>query len=111
MLSHSDQSQHWQSGIPQSRTNIGWAGRMADLIRDMNTSQEISMNVSLSGSNLLQTGNEVVEYVIDRRNGSIGINGYRPDNMYDQFNIVKSGAIDSLLDYNYRDIFQKRIQK
>ncbi|MBK7880996.1 MAG: DUF1501 domain-containing protein [Saprospiraceae bacterium] len=107
LLSHSDQSQHWQSGIPQSRTNIGWAGRMADLIRDMNTSQEISMNVSLSGSNLLQTGNEVVEYVIDRRNGSIGINGYRPDNMYDQFNIVKSGAIDSLLDYNYRDIFQK----
>ncbi|MBK9272669.1 MAG: DUF1501 domain-containing protein [Saprospiraceae bacterium] len=107
LFSHSDQSQHWQTGIPQTRTNIGWAGRMADLIKDMNTEDKISMNLSLSGTNILETGNEIIEYVIDPRQGSIGIRDYRPDNMYDQFNIAKTQAIDSLLAQQYHDAFEK----
>lgn len=107
LFSHSDQAQHWQTGIPQSRSNIGWGGRMADLVRDMNTEENFSMNISLSGSNILEVGNEVIEYVIDRRQGSIGIRDYRPDNMYDQFNIAKSQAIDSILAQNYSDAFEK----
>ncbi|MBK7232602.1 MAG: DUF1501 domain-containing protein [Saprospiraceae bacterium] len=107
LFSHSDQSQHWQTGIPQTRTNIGWAGRMSDLIKDMNTEDKISMNLSLSGTNILETGNEVIEYVIDPREGSIGIRDYRPDNMYDQFNIAKTQAIDSMLGQQYHDAFEK----
>lgn len=107
LFSHSDQGQHWQTGIPQSRTNVGWAGRMADLIRDMNKEDKISMNISLSGSNILETGNEIIDYVIDRREGSIGLRDYRPDNMYDQFNLAKTSGIDSMLTQQYSDAFEK----
>ncbi|MEO6190110.1 MAG: DUF1501 domain-containing protein [Saprospiraceae bacterium] len=107
LFSHSDQAAHWQTGIPQSRTNIGWGGRMSDLIKDMNTNQKISMNISLQGSNYFETGNELVEYVVDPKDGAIGISGYRPDNMYDVFNIRKSEGIDSLLKQTYTDVFKK----
>lgn len=106
LFSHSDQAQHWQTGIPQSRTNIGWGGRISDLINDTNNNDKISMNVSLQGTNYFETGNELVEYVVDPRNGAIGINGYRPDNMYDVFNIRKTEGIDSLLNQTYTDIFK-----
>lgn len=55
----------------------------------------------------METGNEVIEYVIDPREGSIGIRDYRPDNMYDQFNIAKTQAIDSMLGQQYHDAFEK----
>ncbi|MFN8281458.1 MAG: DUF1501 domain-containing protein [Saprospiraceae bacterium] len=107
LFSHSDQGAHWQTGIPQSRTNIGWGGRVSDLIKDLNANSKISMNISLEGSNYFETGNELVEYVVDPRNGAIGINGYRPDNMYDVFNIRKTEGIDSLLSQNYSNIFEQ----
>lgn len=106
LFSHSDQSAHWQTGIPQSRTNIGWGGRMSDLINDMNSNDKISMNISLEGTNYFQTGNDLVEYVVDPRNGAVGIEGYRPD-MYDIFNTHKTTGIDSLLNREYSDIFKK----
>ncbi|MEI2694232.1 MAG: DUF1501 domain-containing protein [Saprospiraceae bacterium] len=107
LLSHSDQSIQWQSSLADKRSTSGWGGRMSDLIHDMNSATEISMNISLAGTNLYQTGNETIEFAIDPRYGSIGISGYRPDNTYDQFNILRTSAIDTLLDYEYKDIFQK----
>lgn len=107
LLSHSDQYQQWQSSISDQRSTTGWGGRMADLIKDMNQADQISMNISLNGTNLFQTGNETIEFSIDARNGALGIYGYAPDNMYDQFNIQRTKAIDTLLDYTYQDIFQK----
>ncbi len=107
LLSHSDQYQQWQSSISDKRSTTGWGGKMADLINDMNTSPEISMNISLDGTNLFQTGNETIEFAIHPRYGSTGIYGYQPDNMYDQFNILRTKAIDTLIDHNYQDIFQK----
>ncbi|MBK6545970.1 MAG: DUF1501 domain-containing protein [Saprospiraceae bacterium] len=107
LLSHSDQYQQWQSSVSDKRSNLGWGGKMADLIRDMNQATEISMNISLAGTNLFQSGVETIEFVIDPRNGSLGISGYRPDNTYDNFNIARTHAIDTMLDHNYQDIFQK----
>ena len=107
LFSHADQVQQWQTGLPHQRSAIGWGGKIADLIRDMNATQDISMNVSLSGTNVFQKGNQVIEYVIDPYNGSVGIDGYAPDNMYDMFNIQKTAAIDSLLSHEYQNIFQK----
>ena len=76
LYSHSDQIQQWQTSIPQSRTAIGWGGRMADMLSSMNSNQNISMNVSLSGTNVFQAGNNVVEYTIENSGtGSIGLAG------------------------------------
>ena len=108
LFSHSDQTQQWQTALPQARSaTVGWGGKIADLIRDMNQTQDISMNVSLSGTNVFQAGNNTIEYVIDPYQGSIGINGYERDNMYNVFNIQRSNAIDNLIEFEYEDVFKK----
>ena len=60
LFSHADEQMHWQTVVPQTRGSgpKGWAGRMADCIAQENTTGSISMNVSLSGTNVLQTGFE-----------------------------------------------------
>ena len=75
LFSHSDQQQQWQTGKPHERTNIGWGGRIADLLKSSNSNQNISMNISLLGNNVFQRGNEVIPYSISNQ-GSIGINGH-----------------------------------
>lgn len=101
--SHSDQVQHWQTGRPHERSGQGWGGRMADLIQSMNSNQDISMNISLSGTNVFQQGQNTVEYVIDFE-GSVGIDDYGDDWFYHQ---LKTQAIDNMLDQNYADIYKE----
>ncbi|NND33443.1 MAG: DUF1501 domain-containing protein [Saprospiraceae bacterium] len=108
LFSHSDQIQQWQTSLPHERSaSLGWGGRVADLIRDMNTNQNISMNVSLSGTNVFQSGQMTIEYAIDPYGGSIGIEGYEKENMYDVFNLMRTQAIDNMIDHEYQDIFKK----
>ena len=108
LFSHSDQIQQWQTAIPNDRSAVGWGGRIADLVRDMNSSNDISMNFSLSGTNLFQEGKEVIEYVLDPQNGSIGITGHTEEpTRWDYFNNARTHAIDTLLDHQYLDIFHK----
>ena len=54
LFSHNDQQNHWQSGKPQDPAFSGWAGRMAELITD--TQSSLPINLSIDGINLLQTG-------------------------------------------------------
>jgi len=54
LFSHNDQQKHWQTAWPQQSQKTGWAGRMADLIAD--TSTDLSMNISMLGTNTMQTG-------------------------------------------------------
>ncbi|MCB0665082.1 MAG: DUF1501 domain-containing protein [Saprospiraceae bacterium] len=108
LFSHSDQIMQWQTSIPHQRSSsLGWGGKVADLIRDMNSNQNISMNVSLSGTNIFQTGNNTIEYAIDAYGGSVGIDGYVKEDMYDVFNVMRTKAIDNMLDFEYQDIFKK----
>ncbi|MCC6752594.1 MAG: DUF1501 domain-containing protein [Saprospiraceae bacterium] len=107
LLSHSDQSQQWQSSLADRRSTIGWGGRLADLVHDTNSVGEISMNISLAGTNVFQTGNETVEFVIDPERGSLGIEGYGANGMYDYFNRARGIALDSLIDHHYSDAFQQ----
>ncbi|MBK7790990.1 MAG: hypothetical protein IPJ54_21025 [Saprospiraceae bacterium] len=39
----------WQTSVPQSRSVVGVAGRMADILQDMNSIPEAAMNISLAG--------------------------------------------------------------
>ena len=108
LFSHSDQIQQWQTSLPHERSaSLGWGGKVADLIRDMNSNQHISMNVSLSGTNVFQSGESTIEYAIDPYGGSIGIDGYEKENMYDVFNLTRTQMIDNMIDHEYQDIFKK----
>jgi len=63
LFSHNDQQRHWQTAWPQQNQKSGWAGRMADLIAD--TSTNLSMNISMLGTNTLQTGFNSIPYSIN----------------------------------------------
>ncbi len=104
LFSHSDQQQHWQTSLPQSRSAVGWGGKIADLLEAANQNQTISMNISLGGSNTFQTGNNTVEYAINPYNGSSGIVGYQGQW---QFNELRTAAIDNIVDANYQDMFKQ----
>jgi uncharacterized protein (DUF1501 family) len=74
LFSHSDLQRHWMTAIPQDRAQLkGWGGRMSDILRSCNDPSSISMNISLSGVNIFQTGGDVFPY-------SIGTGGATPVN-------------------------------
>lgn len=104
LYSHADQVQQWQTSVPHERSNIGWGGKTADLLNSMNTNDSISMNISLSGANIYQRGNNTVEYTIDPYDGSLGIRGYGGTNTLDQ---IKTATTDNMVQAAYADIFKQ----
>jgi len=104
LFSHSDQIQQWQTAILDERTVTGWGGKIADLIGDQNNNDRISMNITMSGTNIFQTGNNTIEFAIGRE-GSIGMDGYDPQSDW-LFNQLKTQAIDNIIEHNYQDIFK-----
>ena len=104
LLSHADQIQQWQTSIPQTRSSKGWGGRMADILQAGNDNQNISMNISLSGTNIFQVGNTAAEYAIRASaGGSVGMNVLEGTSALDV--ALKNGA-ESLLAQQYQDIFK-----
>ncbi len=72
LLSHADQFKHWQTSRPDIRINQGWFGAFADALQPGRAATQISMNVSLSGSNIMQNGASSNHYSITDK-GSIGL--------------------------------------
>jgi uncharacterized protein (DUF1501 family) len=104
LFSHSDQSQQWQTSVPHDRTAIGWGGKVADLLGDMNTNQNISLNISLAGNNVFQNGENSSQYVIDPYSGAIQINGYGDPWLFGE---LRTAAIDNMIEANYQDLYKK----
>jgi len=103
LMSHSDQIQQWQTAIKDKRTAIGWGGKIADIINDQSASGKISMNITLSGTNIFQAGNNTIEFAINS-NGSIGMTDYGyTDNI---INELRTNAVTNLMSANYQDIFK-----
>ena len=77
LFSHADQINQWQTAAPNARIAQGWGGRVADIMQDINVANGVSMNISLSGSNVFQSGNTVGEYSIEATgDGAPGIASY-----------------------------------
>lgn len=74
LFSHNDQQVQWQTSVPDSSKNVGWGGRLADLMNYHNSTAQISMNISIAGSNFFQVGEQVQQYQVTP-NGSIGLEG------------------------------------
>lgn len=62
LFSHSDQTVLWQTPRADASNRTGWGGRLADIFSASNINQVLSMNVSLSGDNVFQAGEEVAPY-------------------------------------------------
>lgn len=107
LFSHSDQIEQWQTSLPDTRTGVGWAGRMADLLQSLNSVDKVSMNISLSGNNVWQTGLSVFEYAITP-GGAVGLSGYNSQYTNNQTLMqVRSAAVDSQMAMMYTNLFEK----
>lgn len=118
LFSHSDLQQHWQTSVPQSRSQTsGWGGRMADILNaTYNGTSNVSMNIALDNLNLFQTGSDVVPYVVNQNGATVlhgyGQSGWARDRIYTRFldNIYPSTA-DSDLGQIYSDLLQHSLAK
>lgn len=117
LYSHSDQIEQWQTSVPHSRSGVGWAGRMMDLIKELNAERRVSMNISLDGSNVWQTGVSGAEYAVSPGNdqqpvgGAVALSGYNAG--YDAnngFNNAASTAVDSQVAATYQNLLQQSYQ-
>jgi uncharacterized protein (DUF1501 family) len=75
LFSHSDQQVHWQTSIPDLPPRTGWGGRTADLLRTLNGASQVSMSMSIAGSNIFQVGDVVTQYQLSP-DGSLGLDGF-----------------------------------
>jgi len=104
LYSHSDQIEQWQTSVPHSRSGIGWGGRIADLLQQLNANQTVPMQVSLDGSNVWQTGHNVAEYSITP-GGAVGLTGYNAVwKEYQEVHNALSAGVDSQLAQQYTNL-------
>jgi uncharacterized protein (DUF1501 family) len=75
LFSHADQLLQWQSSVPDKPFETGWGGRLADIVDSLNTNNQISMSLSLSGTNRFQIGTKSVQYAVNA-GGAITLDGY-----------------------------------
>lgn len=109
LFSHADQIQQWQTATPGARIAQGWGGRIADLMLGVNAMNGVSMNISLSGSNVFQSGNTVGEYAIEAAgDGATGINAYDDGTELGDF---KKRIIDDLLSVQQGNIFRREYSR
>ncbi len=104
LYSHADQINQWQTALPSQRIADGWAGRIADRMSGANLANGISMNVSLSGTNVFQSGQDVAEYSIEAAgDGAVGINGYGEAS---DFGAFRTASIDNLLGVSHNQLLR-----
>jgi uncharacterized protein (DUF1501 family) len=103
LFSHSDQTMHWQTSIPDQPGRSGWGGRTADLLHTLNTNAQVAMSMSLAGNNTFQIGTAVTQYQVSP-GGSIGLGWYYDGN---EWNHPPSIAIRKLMARSYGNLFQK----
>ena len=79
LFSHSDQQIQWQTSIPDRPPSSGWGGRVTDIIHGagVNAGGQISMAVSLAGSNTWQRGDVYQQYSVST-GGAIQLTGNVP---------------------------------
>ncbi|MBI3879164.1 MAG: DUF1501 domain-containing protein [Verrucomicrobia bacterium] len=107
LYSHSDQIEQWQTSIPHSRSGIGWGGRAADLLKDLNANQTVPMGISLDGGNVFQTGNSVAEYSITT-SGATALSSYNAGWVqYHDLQNALSTAVDSQLTRQYSNLLSQ----
>jgi uncharacterized protein (DUF1501 family) len=109
LYSHADQISQWQTAVPDKRVAQGWGGRIADLMQDVNLQNGVSMNISLSGSNVFQSGDQVGEYSIDASgDGAPGLNAYGDGT---DFGAFKKRMVDELLAVQQQHILRREYSR
>lgn len=103
LYSHADQIRQWQTSVPQDRAALGWGGRLSDLLAGVNVGAELSMGISLSGTNDFQVGAATREFAITPQ-GSTPIAGFGDP---DPIQVLRETTIRSMVDARYRNLLEQ----
>jgi uncharacterized protein (DUF1501 family) len=117
LFSHNDQQDQWHSLKGATVSNTGWAGRIADLIRDRVAGQQLATNVSLHGSSLYQSADETVAYVMGS-NGPVAFTGFSSsgdpaDLFYQQrlaFERVLNASYDTVYERGFAEVQRRAVE-
>lgn len=103
--SHSDQISQWQTAIPDNRSATGWGGRLADVLRSLNSNQKISMSISTAGTNEFQAGKFTDSFSISGDEGTSQLYDYaHPESEFDR---LRYQALDKMYENQYSNIFRR----
>src|SRR6266446_457557 len=102
LFSHADQSVQWQTSVPDHPGRTGWGGRMADVLRSLNGNSQISLSISIAGTNTFEVGNVVLPYSVSS-DGSIGLAGFDGSTNSN----IRLQAFRDLLALPHNNLFEK----
>lgn len=108
LMSHNEQGAQWHTARVTERSGIGWAGKIADLLEDTNTNDNIPMNISLFGTPVFMRGETTTNFNLSQfgpknfqyLGGSIG-----------SFHELRSNAFQQMFDYNYDHAFDNNYNR
>ena len=104
LFSHSDQIQQWQTAVSDVRVAQGWGGRIADILEMGTPANGISMNISLAGNNVFQSGSLTTPYAISPQgDGAPALSGYNDEGEIGDFT---RASIDALLAAPQENLFR-----
>jgi len=104
LFSHSDQTEQWQTSIPQGSTQLsGWAGRVADVLHCTHNQDLTSMSLSFAGNNVFQVGRDTSQFVMTR-NGALTFSTSSSTENHPSFQ--KNIAIKSLMAQEYTNLME-----
>ncbi len=101
LFSHADQQAHWHTSWSDQVPRTGWGGRLADAVNGLNPTAQVSMSVSLAGSNLFEVGNQVFPYMISPE-GVISLWYYN-----EAWGNPETIVTKAMLDAQYSNLFEK----
>jgi len=105
LFSHSDQTEQWQTSLPQGDANLtGWAGRVADILHaTSNLGSQTSMSISLAGNNIFQVGRTTQQFVITKK----GALTFSKESGTNHPTVLKNLALRSLMEQEYANMMEK----
>jgi uncharacterized protein (DUF1501 family) len=108
LYSHADQVRQWHTTSTTRTGALGWAGMAADLLHAGNTAAKVSMNISLGGNNVWQTGNKLFAYSIGTSGSTLPGEYNSP---YDNPTVsatsrsaLRTAAIDNIVQQEYQNL-------
>ena len=103
LFSHADQSVQWQTSWSDAPPRSGWGGRTADLLASLNANPHLSMNISVAGNNIFQTGGTVQPYGVSP-SGITSLSGYNGTAAEN----ARYTAVQALLAQSHDNLFEKQ---
>ena len=115
LFSHNDQQAQWHSLKGANTSKTGWAGRLADLIRNSVTNQKMATNASLNGTSLFQSAEETIAYVMGQT-GPLQFSGFSTDRGHLlsaqrlAFQRIVEARYDSIYERGFAEIQKRAIE-